>query len=150
MRLPGLRPYRKIENSNPKNLRQLLFTDELLNIIMKWTNLKIERRRKNICGPIKGEVDNTSIDELKALLGLLIYTSVFKSNQEDMESLFATDVTGSEIFCAVMTMKRLKFLLSNLWLDNPDDREKRKKADLAQLISDVMNLFIQNSRKRIL
>ena len=52
-----------------------------------------------------------------------------------------------DIFRAVMTMKRFKFLLSNLRFDNPDDRKEQKKADPAALISEVMNLFIQNSQK---
>ncbi|XP_035220849.1 piggyBac transposable element-derived protein 4-like [Stegodyphus dumicola] len=46
-----------------------------------------------------------------------------------------------------MSMKRFKFLLSNLRFDNPDDKEERKKSDPAALISEVMNLFIYNSQK---
>ncbi|GFU03935.1 piggyBac transposable element-derived protein 4 [Nephila pilipes] len=45
-----------------------------------------------------------------------------------------------------MSLKRFKFLFSNLRIDSPNEREKRKKSDPAILIPEVMNSFISNSQ----
>lgn len=66
---------------------------------------------------------DTDMTEIKALFGLLYYTSVFKSNHESTDLIFATDGSGR----CVTSQKRFLILLTCLRFDNPNDREQRKK-----------------------
>ncbi|KAJ8968992.1 hypothetical protein NQ314_001980 [Rhamnusium bicolor] len=86
----------------------------------------------------------TDIVELKAFLGLLIFTSVFNSNHENIETLFATNGSGRDIFRAVMGAKRFAIILSALRFDNRVDREERRKVDPTALISFIFKSFIEN------
>ncbi|KAJ8930546.1 hypothetical protein NQ314_016643 [Rhamnusium bicolor] len=86
----------------------------------------------------------TDVVELKAYLGLLIFTSVFNSNHENIETLFATDGSGRDIFRAVMSAKRFAILLSALRFDNRVDREVRRKVDPTAPISFIFKSFIEN------
>jgi hypothetical protein len=77
--------------------------------------------------------------ELKGLIVLLVYTSIFKSGNECVLSLFATDGTGREIFRCTMTKERVLFLLQVLRFDNADDREERKRQIMQQLFQKWQN-----------
>lgn len=84
--------------------------------------------------------------ELKAFLGLLFYSAIFKSNSEDLNSIFATDGTGREIFRLTMSMKRFSILLTALRFDDADTREERKIADPTAAISQIFGLFVRNCK----
>ena len=47
----------------------------------------------------------TSLDELRALIGLLVYGGVFESSHEHIESLYKVDGTRRLVFPAVMAKK---------------------------------------------
>lgn len=70
-----------------------------------------------------------TIFELKALIGLLIYTAIFKSSNESIDSFNATDGTGRDIFRSTETRNRFLFQLLALRFDNSDNRDERKKED---------------------
>nr|CAH7722706.1 unnamed protein product [Callosobruchus chinensis] len=82
--------------------------------------------------------------ELKAFLGLLVYSAIFKSSHEDIDCLFATDGTGREIFRAVMSKKIFAIILLAIRFDDTDDRDERKKHDPTAASSFVFNNFIEN------
>lgn len=148
VRLPAVRSFAKLPDiADLQSYWSLLFTDEMLQNIITWTNIKIRKMRANFSDQTSKQIADTNLRELKAFLGLLIYTSVFKSNNENIECIFATDGTGRDIFRAVMPMRRFKFLLLCLRFDNPDDRDVRKINDPAAIISEVLNSFILNSQK---
>lgn len=69
---------------------------------------------------------HTDIIEIKAFIGILYLSGVFKSGMEDVEGLFATDGTGGDIFRATMSLKRFLFLLTTIRFDNIDDKDARK------------------------
>ena len=87
-------------------------------------------------------VHNIDIAELKAFIGLLVFTAIFKSGNESIDGLFATDGTGRDIFRCTMTKNRMLFILAALRFDNPDDREDRKKNYPTAAISTIFNMFI--------
>nr|CAH7763423.1 unnamed protein product [Callosobruchus chinensis] len=60
--------------------------------------------------------------EQKSFVGLLIYTSIFKSNHENVDTIFATDGTGRDIFRAVMSRNRFLVLLVALRFEDPETR----------------------------
>lgn len=132
-------------NADQLSVWNLLFSEDILLQIMEWTNHKLsqmrsEYRDKNSISHVR-EVDMV---ELKAFLGLLIFTSIFNSNHENISTIFATDGTGRDIFRAVMSQKRFSVLLSALRFDNPETRMERKKEDPTAPVSQIYNKFIEN------
>ncbi|KAJ4437502.1 hypothetical protein ANN_17647 [Periplaneta americana] len=82
---------------------------------------------------------------MKALIGVLILSGVFKSGHEDVESLLATDGTGRDIIRCTMPLKRFLFLINALRFDECETREERKKNDdKLAAISDIFQDFLAN------
>lgn len=150
VQLPGLRQYAKVlgENPSPVNIWHLLLTEEITNEVLRWTNVKISQVRANY-SDLKNASYTHDIDEieLKALFGLFLFTAIFKSSNESVESLFSTDGCGRDIFRCTMPLKRFLFLLISLRFDNSSDREERKKVDKCAAISKIFYQFIENCQK---
>lgn len=95
VKLPGLRPAAELgHKADPLEVWKILFTEELCDIIMKWTNKKIAAQRakyKRNTSPTLKDLDKI---ELHAFFGLLAFTALFKSNNECINTLFATNGTG--------------------------------------------------------
>ena len=149
MQLPGLRPVARNLGENPEieSVWGLLFSDDILQEILLWTNVKIEKMRtkyRNV--DQQSYLHDLDIIELKAFIGLLVFTAIFKSGNESLDSLFATDGTGRDIFRCTMTKNRMLFLLSALRFDNAEDRDERKKEDPTAAISKIFKRFIENSQ----
>lgn len=132
------------DNANPLSVWNLLFSDNILKHIVQNTNHKLSAMRVKYSDNSKHHLRETDIIEMNAFLGLLVYTSVFNSNHENIDRLFATDGTGREIFRSDMSKKRFAILLASIRFDNPDDREERKKVDPTAAISFIFNSFIHN------
>lgn len=132
------------ETSDHISVWNLLLSDNILEHIVVCTNKKISTLRLKYKEQNKIELQDVDVIELKAFLGLLIYTSVFNSNHENLKTLFATDGTGREIFRCAMSIKRISILLCALRFDNAEDREGRKESDPVAAISFVSNSFVEN------
>ena len=152
MQLPGLRQPAKNLGENPEveAVWKLLFSENVLSEIIQWTNVKISKMRQKY---EKRErmtyLHDLDMTELKAFIGLLVFTAIFKSGNESLDSLFATDGTGRDIFRCTMTKNRMLFILAALRFDNSDDREERKKEDPIAAISKIFNMFIENFQQCI-
>lgn len=124
--LPGLKQVAKnLQNSDPINYWTLLITDEMINEIVKCTNEKITDL-SHAYEKTASFVNYTDEVDMKAFFGLLYLTSIFKSNHEDVEGLFATDGGGRDIFRGTMSLKRFFFLLVSLRFDSISTRDDRK------------------------
>lgn len=148
--LPGLKGAARNIGESPsvEEVWSLLVTDNMLEEILQWTNAKIEQVRPNYANIQKvAYLHNLDMIELKGFIGLLIYTAIFKSGNESVLNIFATDGTGREIFRCVMTKERFLFILTVLRFDNPADRAERKKSDKAAAISSIFSAFIENCQK---
>lgn len=82
--------------------------------------------------------------ELKAFIGFLFYTAIFKENDEQYTSWYSTDGTGREIYRCIMSKNRLEVLMNTIRFDDAETREQRRELDLAAPISELFNKFIQN------
>lgn len=145
--LPGIRGSYRAIDANPEDLWNLLVDDTILCEVLRWTNVKIERERNKYANKTRSELRNLDMIELKAFVGLLLFSAVFKSNHEDINTLFATDGTGRDIFRAVMSKNRFAFLLTSLRFDNPDTRSERKDTDPTAPISFIFEQFVNNCQK---
>lgn len=82
--------------------------------------------------------------ELKAFLGHVFYSAIFKSNDEDLSSIFASNGTGREIFRCTMTEKRFAIILIALRFDDSSTRHDRTKTDPTAAISYIFGLLLKN------
>lgn len=83
---------------------------------------------------------------MEGLLGLLYLSGDFKSNHEDVASLFATDGTGRDIFRCVMSLTRFLFLITAVSFDDAQTRQERKKDDELAPISEICSTFIESCK----
>lgn len=86
--------------------------------VLACTNEKIKEYRSRYADKTRTELRDTTVTEMRAFIGLLYYTAIFKSNKENLESLFATDGTGRDIFRCTLSLKRILVLLICHRFDN--------------------------------
>lgn len=145
--LPGIRgPARALGNRpNKADVWKLLFDENIMDTILINTNKKIQDIRSQLGEKTnKSNYKDTTTEELHALLGLLLLSSVLKSNDETLESVFSKDLCSRPIFSATMSIKRYKVLLGCLRFDDMDTRAQRKARDKGAPISEIFSKFIQN------
>lgn len=147
LQLPWLKgPAADNTPTTPYEAWSLLVTENILDIIVEYTNRKITDESHKYAST-STFVDHTDKVEIKALLGLLYLSGIFKSAHEDAENLWATDGTGRDIFRLTMSLKRFLFLLTVLRFDDPDTREARKAGgDKLAPISEIFQSFIGNCK----
>lgn len=147
--LPGLRgPAKALGNkASPLEVWDLLFTENMFDEIIKWTNRKLSQIRTNYKNADHSTLKDVDDVEMRAFFGLLTYTEVFKAGRESLEGLFATDGTGRDVFRCTMPRRRFETLLIALRFDNDTDRAERVKVDRATAISGIFQTFIDNSQK---
>ncbi|CAK1579698.1 unnamed protein product [Parnassius mnemosyne] len=145
---PGLkRNFRDVLNSNTtsSDLWHLFFTDDMLEEIVKHTNEKIRRIRPNYQNQTC--VQDLDVIELKAFIGMLYYTSIFKENHTHYTCWYSTDGTGREIYRCIMSKNRFKTLLNCLRFDDTSTRDERRSTDKAAPISQLFEMLIQNCKE---
>ena len=141
--LPGVKSVAK-HATTPIEAWETFFTEEMLQLIVEYTNLEIQRIRGNYSRERNANL--TNIVELKALIGLLFLAGLLRSSHVNTANLWATDGTGTEIFPCVLSEQRFKFLLRCLRFDNKSDRKERKKTDRLAPIREIFEMFVKNCR----
>lgn len=144
LKLPGNKYVNK--NIEPIDAWKKIFSQDILDIIVHNTNIRINKFRDRPGNFDRTEYRETNSVEMNGFLGLLILTAAFKSNTEAIESIFATDGTGREIFRLTMSAKRFAILLACLRFDTHEERMMRVKTDPAAAISHILDIFIHNSQ----
>lgn len=120
------------------------FDRNIENLILEHTNTKLKAKFDK---SQRTEAKCLDIIELRAFFGILIYSSVFKSNHEDTRLIFATDGTGRPIFRSTMSEERFLCILSCLRFDDSTDRKERLLTDPLAAVSELFNKFIENCQK---
>ncbi|KAJ8961304.1 hypothetical protein NQ314_005953 [Rhamnusium bicolor] len=135
--------------SKPVDSWNLLFDEHMLDIVVEHTNERITEMAafygdQALSCQFTNHIEKT---ELKAFIGLLLLSGAFKSHNEDVSSLWATNLTGCDIFRVTMTLKRFCFLCSALRFDDSSTRADRiQNGDKLAPISELFNLMIVNSQ----
>ncbi|KAJ8960455.1 hypothetical protein NQ318_013739 [Aromia moschata] len=143
MVLPGSNlPTRSLKT--PDDIFNYFVNDEMIEMIARNTNLCIN----SISDNFQRECDTKPTDaiEIRAFLGLLLYSGVLKVNRLNIEELWQTDGTGIEIFRLVMSLKRFQLLSRCLRFDDKDFREERRKTDQLAPIRELFDIFVDNCR----
>jgi len=119
----------------------LLFSDNLLNIILKCTNQEIDRSR-NTHHKIHSYHNALDMFELKAFIGLLYYAGWV--NQENVSVCKLFSAHSFPLFQDAMTASRFRMLSFCLLFDDKTTRNERNKSDCYTYIREIWNLFITN------
>uniref|UniRef100_A0A1B6LUY7 PiggyBac transposable element-derived protein domain-containing protein n=1 Tax=Graphocephala atropunctata TaxID=36148 RepID=A0A1B6LUY7_9HEMI len=147
--LPGIRgPARALGNTPRRDeVWKLFFDEDIMTRIVTNTNVKLNNVSQNLApGTNRSNYRNTDVAEINALIGLLLLSSVLKSNDEKIQSLFTKDWFSRPIFRATMSVKRFDILVGSLRFDNAQTRDQRKMTDKAAAISEIFSKFISNSQ----
>ncbi|XP_025994301.1 piggyBac transposable element-derived protein 4 [Solenopsis invicta] len=125
------------EMETPLEVWSLLFPDELLEIIVKYTNEKIE-------GTFNPD-QQTDLTEIKAFIGLLYFAGLQEDRHKDTKKMWEEE--GCTMYRAVMTRDRFIFLSSCIRFDDKTTRKDRQTADRLTAIREIWDLFIENCTK---
>lgn len=148
--LPGLTiTARQLGDSpNKMDVWNMIFDQTIVEQIVQCTNVKLAASRESIRqNTSRSNYRGTDVIEINALLGLLLLSSVLKSNSESVLSMFCNDGTSRPIFNAGMSGKRFEILLSCLRFDDAQTRLQRKTTDKAAAVSQIFYKVINNSKK---
>lgn len=94
---------------DPNDVLSLFITPELVNLIVCYTNQKIQEKHADSA--------LVSYDEIRSFLGLLLIVGALDDNKLPINFLFSTNF-GSLIYRAATSRDRFKFILQNLRFDN--------------------------------
>ncbi|XP_050304767.1 piggyBac transposable element-derived protein 4-like [Anthonomus grandis grandis] len=118
------------------------FTNDILNLIVHYTNKHIQSARSNYSRERDGK--DTDILEIQAVIGLLYLAGVLKLNRLSLEELWANNATGVELFRLTMSQSRFRFLLAHLRFDDLETRDERKKIDKLAAVREVFDTVVNN------
>ncbi|XP_050295855.1 uncharacterized protein LOC126735788 [Anthonomus grandis grandis] len=124
---------------------QLFFDDDIVMDLVNSTNIYIEsisQRFKN-----KSDVRPADVIEMRALIGLLYLPGVYHGERTLIFKFWSRDGTGVEIFPAITALRRFRFLLRCLGMDDIHTREERKSEDNLAPIRKVFEAVMQNCQK---
>lgn len=113
---------------DPVPLIDSFIETDILELIRDHTNEAIHRDRGSRPEQQAYEVRGTSINELRALIGLLYMNAVLKNSYLRLPALWSSK-SGPAIFAATMSLNRIKFLLKTLKFDNVQTRSQRVQLD---------------------
>jgi hypothetical protein len=143
IKCPGLKN-RGFYKEDPENVWKTLFDYDIFGVILQWTNKRMAKIRLEYTNETSSDLFDLDIIELRSFIGLLLFTSIFKSNHEDLRTIFATDGSGRDIFRCVTNANRFAIILSTLRIDDPETRVERRNQDILTPISEICNAFIRN------
>lgn len=121
----------------PKNAWQLLFTDDLLELIVASTNDNIVTNGKSL-------TESTSVSEIKTLIGILYLHGIMRPTHQKCIDLWNSEC-GVPCVRNVMKYERFKFLLQNISFDKEDD-DSIIQFDIMKRMRKVFEIFAMNCR----
>uniref|UniRef100_A0A1B6FHL7 PiggyBac transposable element-derived protein domain-containing protein n=1 Tax=Cuerna arida TaxID=1464854 RepID=A0A1B6FHL7_9HEMI len=93
------------------------------------------------------DTKNTTLEELKALFGLLYYAGVLKSSHLNAEELWDDEGTGVDIFRCVMSIQRFRFLVRMLRFDDKRTRRQRIAIDKFAPFREVFEYIVNKCKE---
>lgn len=124
-----------------------LFSFEMIDKIVEYTNLYIERRRSAREYVRNRDYKVTYRSEMMALFGILFMLSINKSNKADANRAWKTNGTGLMICRAAFGINRFRFLLRSLRFDDLLTRKDREITDKLAAIREIYSHLNDNFQK---
>ncbi|XP_011707611.1 PREDICTED: piggyBac transposable element-derived protein 4-like [Wasmannia auropunctata] len=128
-----------------ENFWDLLFTNEMIDLIVERTNLKIERECAEMVAEDKFESyhHHTDAVEMRAFIGVLYYAGLWKAAHVDVNELWERR-NGLDFYRCVFTHHRFTFLQFCLRFDVLKERDPE---DRFSPIREIWDIFIENCGK---
>lgn len=128
------------EVSEPIDCFSVFVTPQMLMLIMDYTNRHIINSPPSSKDGSYSEIGD--VEELQALLGLLIYAAAKKDNHLPTRMMFDFSHCG-EWYRSAMSRIRFEFLIDSLRFD---DKETRNPESKLAPISEIWGLFLSNCK----
>ncbi|XP_043270636.1 uncharacterized protein [Venturia canescens] len=135
-----------LEIDSPLDAFQILFSKEIIDIIVLHTNEEIDRevarlRKDNLV--VQSYHSHTTSDEINAYIGVLIFGAVFHQNKLSLDDIFS-EHHGSGFCRAAFSEHRFQFLNYMVRFDDKSTREERRARDKLAPIREIWDMFIKN------
>lgn len=131
-----------------ENCFNLFIDNRSLEIIVCNTNLYIASIRHQYSR--ERDCQETNIDEVKTLIGLILLTSLLKSKNVKLDELWEQGGLGVEVFRLSMNLNRFKFLLRCLRFNTESNKSPSEKTDRLAPIKNLFDLFTDNCRNNFM
>lgn len=134
--------------STPADFFYLFIDEDMIQEIVRCTNIMIGKLSPKYAKD-STVTCKTSVDELKALIGVLIQSGAKQDCHHTLEEMFSPQ-HGAPLYRATMSEKRFSFLLRCLRFDDTSDvreREQRKASDKFTLFRNIFEKFVGNCKK---
>ncbi|XP_066973191.1 piggyBac transposable element-derived protein 4-like [Macrobrachium rosenbergii] len=128
--------------ASPEEVFSLFLNDEIVNIIVKCTNQKIDVLAPRYSRQT-ATYAHTEPKEIRALLGILVISGEKNDGHIPTEEMWSLDV-GCSLYRVAMSEARFKFLIRCLRFVDLETREARKKDDKFAPMREVWGFFIRN------
>ena len=125
---------------------QLFFSQDMMDIIVEYTNKRIENARlafRNVSSSTLTFTKNTNHIEIYAFIGLLYVRGLAGMNNHDVAHLY-DPIMGPPPFGATMSKNRMEFLYACITFDDFTEREQLWKHDRFTAIRDLFERFNKN------
>lgn len=122
-------------------------TLEIIEDIVKFTNIFIERKRNDTNYSRIRDAQLTTKTEIMAVLGLLYLLGLKGQQHTNVREIWALDGTGMLAVRACMGLNRFLFLLRAIRFDDHETREERKKTDRLAAVRSLLTSFDANCKK---
>ncbi|XP_042217412.1 uncharacterized protein LOC121863017 [Homarus americanus] len=129
----------------PEQCLELFLDLDMINEIVIHTNSAISAISEKVSTK-NATVEETSVDEIKALIGILIFSGCRRDNHLSTAEMWNTQV-GSPLYQAAMSERRFSFLLECLCFDEAATRRERSKTDKLAPIRQLWNEFLTKCQK---
>lgn len=123
---------------------QLFIKDEIVEEVVKWTNVEIIRKREHL-KEVSASYRDTNDTEIWALIGILTLTAVMKDNHLSADELFNASFSGTR-YVSVMSRERFEFLLRCLRMDDKLLRPALRQDDAFIPVRKIWEIFINQCR----
>jgi len=120
---------------------ELFFDNAVITEIVTWTNQEIKNVKTSYTSKA-GLLYNTSVTEILALIGILLFLDATKSSKEITASIWAKDGTGKPLCISAMIQKRFLFLVYCLRFDDSTTRAQRRADDKLASIRKIYDKFV--------
>ncbi|KAI5100230.1 dual specificity protein phosphatase 26 isoform X1, partial [Silurus meridionalis] len=132
--IPGPTGYATSSVTNVESAFDLFFTEEMIDLVVRMTNLNGQRTVKNWTA-----VDST---DFRAYMGLLILAGVYRSRGESKRSLWNCH-SGRPIFRATMSFNRFCEINGSLCFDDELQTPARLRDDKLAPIRSLWDMWTQ-------
>lgn len=123
----------------------LFLSGEILHLLVHYTNTHLIEVRSQFTR--KRDCNDTNIEEIKCIIGLMILMGLVKTKYENYEELWEERGLGIEVFRLSMSLNRFKFLKRTLQFNDKKNEDlELKNAHLASM-REIFDLFAENCRK---